>query len=162
MAQTISYEVSLIFLIIGPIIIIGKLEVLRIKIILPFFFSLRLFIICWIFSFLAETNRRPFDFREGESELVSGFNTEYRGVGFIMLFIAEYLNILFIRYLTIILFLNFYRIIFLCLSTLRVAIIILFIRARYPRLRYDLLIYLTWKIILPLALGGLIIINLLF
>ncbi len=58
----------------------------------------------WFVSCVAETHRAPFDFAEGESELVSGFNTEYGGVGFALLFIAEYGNILFIRVLVIGLF----------------------------------------------------------
>jgi len=60
----------------------------------------------WIVSSLAETNRTPFDFAEGESELVSGFNVEYRRGGFAIIFLAEYANILFIRMLSVVLFLG--------------------------------------------------------
>jgi len=96
---------------------------------------------------LAETNRTPFDFAEGESELVSGFNVEYGGGGFAILFIAEYGNILFIRIITSIIFLGglgvyCYKIfIFICFF--------IFTRGTLVRFRYDNLIILAWKIILP-------------
>jgi len=61
---------------------------------------------CWVTSILAETNRTPFDFAEGESELVSGFNVEYGRGGFALLFLAEYARIIFIRYLTSIVFMG--------------------------------------------------------
>lgn len=60
----------------------------------------------WLISILAETNRAPFDFVEGESELVSGFNVEYRRVGFALIYIAEYANILFNRVFTCVIFLG--------------------------------------------------------
>jgi len=64
-------------------------------------------VICWIASILAETNRTPFDFSEGESELVSGFNIEYGRGGFALLFLAEYGRIIFMSYLTVVIFLGF-------------------------------------------------------
>lgn len=102
-------------------------------------------------SVLAEANRSPFDFAEGESELVSGFNTEYSSVLFVIVFLAEYISILFISALCSILF----------LSTSYVEIVtgLIFIRFFYvwargtlPRFRYDQLMYVAWKVFLPMSL----------
>lgn len=104
-------------------------------------------IIIWFVSCVAETHRAPFDFAEGESELVSGFNIEYGGVGFAVLFMAEYRNILFMRVLVVsiflggIIYIRFYGL-GLCLFVGLRAWLFIWVRARYPRYRYDLLIYL--------------------
>lgn len=100
-------------------------------------------------SCVAETNRAPFDFAEGESELVSGFNIEYGGVGFAAIFLAEYANILVIRVITSLLFFGgasmvvFSRHIILIVKALFFAFLFVWVRGRYPRFRYDLLIRLT-------------------
>lgn len=109
---------------------------------------------------LAETNRAPFDFVEGESELVSGFNVEYRGVGFAMIFIAEYRMILFIRMMTGTIYLGGVGmgIMFRCIITLLIAYFIVLCRGGLPRYRYDLLMGLTWKYFLPLILRYLAVI----
>lgn len=100
MAQTISYEVCMILLFIYYFLLLGSLNLYE------FFFVQKYINFLWlniglrfmlIVSFLAETNRAPFDFSEGESELVSGFNIEYSGGGFAMIFLSEYSNILFLR-----------------------------------------------------------------
>jgi NADH-ubiquinone oxidoreductase chain 1 len=104
----------------------------------------------WIVRRLAEINRTPFDFAEGESELVSGFNVEFSSGGFAILFMAEYRRILFIRGLFRILLLGrgvgrigFY------LKLGFVMYLIILIRGTLPRFRYDKLIYLAWKLLLP-------------
>jgi len=98
----------------------------------------------WVCIRLAETNRTPFDFAEGESELVSGFNVEYRRGGFALIFLAEYSRILFIRLLFSLIFLggNIFSFIFF-LKLRFISYIFIWVRGTLPRFRYDKLIYLA-------------------
>lgn len=154
LAQAISYEVCYAFILILPILMLQCLSFFRDKpiwvvLISPFILLL------WIISCLAETNRAPFDFAEGESELVSGFNIEYGSGLFALLFLSEYGNILLLRVLTSFLFLPFARVsFFFCrMVGLIVSILFLWARATLPRFRYDLLIVFCWLIILPSILA---------
>lgn len=164
-AQTISYEVSIALVLMRSLIILFSLNIVDIftNNITPLIFIVIPLFIVWIVTILAETNRTPFDFREGESELVSGFNTEYRRGVFALIFIAEYINIVIIRLLRVIFFIIssfIYGIGFLLLGfkVLIICFVFLWVRGTLPRIRYDLLINLTWKCYLPLSLGYLIII----
>lgn len=97
MAQRISYEVSLAVLLVRLLLPLATLRLMRPR---PrgglIIYNLPLALL-WVVTCLAETNRRPFDFAEGESELVSGFNTEYSASGFALIFMAEYCRILVLR-----------------------------------------------------------------
>nr|QTG40223.1 NADH dehydrogenase subunit 1 [Careproctus rastrinus] len=163
-AQTISYEVSLGLILLSIIIFTGgyTLQTFNtaqesIWLILPTWPLASM----WFISTLAETNRAPFDLTEGESELVSGFNVEYAGGQFALFFLAEYSNILLMNTLSTILFLGashiptFPELTTLNLMTKAVLLSLLFlwIRASYPRLRYDQLMHLLWKNFLPLTLA---------
>lgn len=162
-AQTISYEVSISLILISTLIIHKKIDISLISINIvnwPILIILLIFVF-WFITNLAETNRTPFDFAEGESELVSGFNVEYRGGIFALIFIAEYANILIIRLLSVVFFTGFVPILtrtVLIIKTMTLATLFVWIRATLPRIRYDNLIYLTWKRFLPISLAFLIII----
>lgn len=162
-AQTISYEVSISLILIRALLIHQKIDISLITRYIKTWpiFLIRIIFIFWFITNLAETNRTPFDFAEGESELVSGFNTEFRGGIFALIFIAEYANILIIRLLTSLFFISTSRILTnstLIIQTILLATVFIWIRATLPRIRYDNLIYLTWKRFLPVRLAALIII----
>jgi NADH:ubiquinone oxidoreductase subunit H len=168
-AQFISYEISMGLLLIPIIlfsqtiniseIVLAQLEIYYIVPLFPFF-------ILFLITGLAETNRVPFDLPEAESELVSGYNVEYSSIGFTFFFLAEYSNIILMSSIIVILFLggwlpilNIY--IFNCIYTsfwfsiklLLVMFFFVWVRATLPRYRYDQLMMLGWKVILPLSLG---------
>nr|YP_009164149.1 NADH dehydrogenase subunit 1 [Odorrana schmackeri]AHN13442.1 NADH dehydrogenase subunit 1 [Odorrana schmackeri]AKN10612.1 NADH dehydrogenase subunit 1 [Odorrana schmackeri]ARO35559.1 NADH dehydrogenase subunit 1 [Odorrana schmackeri] len=161
-AQTISYEVTLALIILCIIFLTGGFTLSafsysqqHIYLILP----LWPLTLMWFVSTLAETNRAPFDLTEGESELVSGFNVEYAGGPFALFFLAEYANILMMNTLSTIMFLNSYTpTLIIATSPLMIkasilSICFLWVRASYPRFRYDQLMHLLWKNFLPLTLS---------
>jgi len=159
-AQTISYEVSLALILLSFLFLILRLNLLDFKKIQIFIWILILRLpisFIWFVSRLAETNRTPFDFAEGESELVSGFNVEYRRGGFALIFLAEYSRILFIRILCSLLFLggNLDSWTFFLKISL-ISFLWLWVRGTLPRFRYDKLIYLAWKRFLPVSLNYLL------
>ena len=117
-----------------------------------FFLLICVFLIFFV-STLAETNRAPFDLAEGESELVSGFNVEYGGLKFALIFLREYARVIWISFLTSLLFFFHQdRLVFLGVQVCLFIFLFLVFRARFPRLRYDRLIRLTWKNFLPVVL----------
>nr|ADW93567.1 NADH dehydrogenase subunit 1 [Emoia atrocostata] len=162
-AQTISYEVTLGIILLSVIVLTGGFSM---KTFLTTQENYWLFLsswplaMMWFISTLAETNRAPFDLTEGESELVSGFNVEYAAGPFALFFLAEYANIMMMNTLTCILF--FCPTNTLCpqlfttnlmLKTTILTVMFLWVRASYPRFRYDQLMHLLWKNFLPLTLA---------
>nr|YP_009164779.1 NADH dehydrogenase subunit 1 [Nevromus exterior]AKA94257.1 NADH dehydrogenase subunit 1 [Nevromus exterior] len=159
-AQTISYEVSLALILMSFIMLISSFSLFELynyqKFIWFMFISFPMALV-WLVSCLAETNRTPFDFAEGESELVSGFNVEYSSGGFALIFLAEYASILFMSMLFIMLFVGgdvFSFMFYIKLSV--VSFIFIWVRGTLPRYRYDMLMYLAWKSFLPLSLNYLL------
>nr|AYR05263.1 NADH dehydrogenase subunit 1 [Coleoptera sp. ACP-2013] len=156
-AQTISYEVSLILILMSFLFLILDFNIIKLIYYQEycwFIFLMFPLSLMWFVSSLAETNRTPFDFAEGESELVSGFNVEYSSGGFAMIYLAEYASILFMSMFCVILFMggnymNLYF--FLKLGLLGFAWI--WVRGTLPRFRYDKLMYLAWKSYLPISLN---------
>lgn len=159
-AQTISYEVRLALVLLSFLCLVFSLNLLDfVKFQVYLWFCFFIFPLCLILlvSGLAETNRTPFDFAEGESELVSGFNVEYRRGGFAIIFLAEYSRILFIRTFFCILFIG--SDLMSWFFFLKVGVLSFFwiwARGTLPRFRYDKLIYLAWKDYLPVSLSCLI------
>nr|YP_010554606.1 NADH dehydrogenase subunit 1 [Cheumatopsyche infascia]UYO79226.1 NADH dehydrogenase subunit 1 [Cheumatopsyche infascia] len=157
--QTISYEVSLIFLFLSIIILVMDFNLIYIFIyqqyVSFFFFMIPIGLMIFV-SLLAECNRTPFDFSEGESELVSGFNVEYGGSMFALLFLSEYASILFMSLIYVIFFFGGggYFGFFLFMKITMIASLFIWVRGTLPRYRYDKLMGLTWKIFLPVSLGS--------
>nr|AOY39733.1 NADH dehydrogenase subunit 1 [Scolytinae sp. BMNH 1043031] len=155
-AQMVSYEVSMILIILSFLFIILSFSLIKFMYYQEFVwfsFLFIFFVIMLLVSFLAETNRSPFDFAEGESELVSGFNVEYSSGGFAMIFLAEYANILFMSMISVIMFLG--ADLFSMMFFLKIGLISFFwiwVRGTFPRYRYDKLMYLAWKSYLPVSL----------
>ena len=150
-AQIISYEVVLSFFFLLFCSIEWSLNLFSLK----FYWrgliiSLGLIFFLWIVIIVAETNRAPFDISEGESELVSGFNTEYSSILFTMLFIGEYGMIAGYRLLTSYFFIGSW------IAGPLVIVIILWIRRCFPRKRYDTLMMLLWVYYFPLVIFVLI------
>nr|UKU07858.1 NADH dehydrogenase subunit 1 [Dermacentor variabilis]UXG58536.1 NADH dehydrogenase subunit 1 [Dermacentor variabilis]UXG58599.1 NADH dehydrogenase subunit 1 [Dermacentor variabilis] len=149
-AQVISYEVSLSLILISISLISESFNMKNFIMIqwkYPLILSFSFIFILWIFTVLAETNRVPFDLAEGESELVSGFNIEYGSWLFAIIFMSEYGSIMVISYFSAYLFLG-------QMQMMEVFVILLMgvfvlIRSTYVRMRYDQLMMLAWKIILP-------------
>nr|AML25930.1 NADH dehydrogenase subunit 1 [Staphylinidae sp. BMNH 1274219] len=156
-AQTISYEVSLFLILMSYLFLILSMKIIDFYKIQSYlwlmFFTLPL-VYMWLISSLAETNRTPFDFAEGESELVSGFNIEYSGGGFALIFLAEYASILFMSMLCVMLFMggNIWSFMFF-MKLVFMSFFWLWVRGTLPRYRYDKLMYLAWKSFLPISLS---------
>jgi len=157
-AQTISYEVRIALIFLRIIFLVGGLSFRYFSInqeTLWFFLLFFPLFICWFVSSLAETNRTPFDFAEGESELVSGFNIEYGRGGFVLLFLSEYGSIIFISYLLVLLFFGGLdnSLLLFNIKGIVFSFIFIWVRGTLPRYRYDKLMYLAWKIYLPVSLN---------
>nr|YP_010849305.1 NADH dehydrogenase subunit 1 [Krisna nigromarginata]WGG89445.1 NADH dehydrogenase subunit 1 [Krisna nigromarginata] len=157
LSQSISYEVSFSLILFNYFILIDCYNFFFLFIIQFYcwfmFLSLPLFF-CWLSCILAETNRSPYDFSEGESELISGFNVEYSSYGFAFLFISEYSSIIFMSFFSCLIFFGgdfyslmfFFKVIFFCFF-------FIWVRSSFPRYRYDKLMYLAWKCYLPMSLN---------
>nr|YP_002418806.1 NADH dehydrogenase subunit 1 [Nezara viridula]ABM63317.1 NADH dehydrogenase subunit 1 [Nezara viridula] len=156
-AQVISYEVSLIMIMLCIVMFVFSYNLMDFmyyqKYIWFMFLSFPLFF-CWLSSCLAETNRSPFDFAEGESELVSGFNVEYSSGGFAFIFLSEYMNIIFMSMLSVIMFMgcDLMSIMFY-FKIILIVFWFIWVRGVLPRFRYDKLMYLTWKLFNGLSLN---------
>nr|YP_010610653.1 NADH dehydrogenase subunit 1 [Cirrothauma murrayi]WAP91408.1 NADH dehydrogenase subunit 1 [Cirrothauma murrayi] len=163
-AQSISYEVSMSLILMSCLVMIGSVNLCVLLKYQSYFWLVFVnffMFLMWFVSSVAETHRAPFDFAEGESELVSGFNVEYGAMGFALLFMAEYSNILFMSVLVVCLFFGGGLISLslgasMCMMVSLASWGFIWVRASYPRYRYDLLMYLIWKSYLPCVLSILI------
>jgi NADH-quinone oxidoreductase subunit H len=180
-AQTVSYEIAMGFAFVGVLLAAGSMNLNEIVLsqqggiwhwwFLPL---LPLFIVFWIAG-IAETNRAPFDLAEGESEIVAGFHVEYSAIGFAMFFLAEYANMILISAVMTVLFLGGWLspfqgipmlndvfffvpgILWFFLKISFFLFVYLWIRATFPRYRYDQLMRLGWKVLIPVTIVWVIV-----
>lgn len=180
-AQTISYEIAMGFALVGVLLAAGSMNITDIVMsqrggiwhwwFLPL---MPLFIVFWIAA-LAETNRAPFDLAEGESEIVAGFHVEYSGIGFALFFLAEYASMVLISTMMALLFLGgwlspfenitvlndlFFFVPGMVWFFLKISFfmfVYLWIRATFPRYRYDQLMRLGWKVLIPVTIVWVIV-----
>ena len=160
-AQTISYEIRLALILIRLSILCYRINFYSIEQRSKFLLLISPIIyLLWFVIIIAETNRTPFDFSEGESELVSGFNIEYASVGFVLIFLAEYSRILLFSSLGISLFIGIELFTITSrLLSITLTFIWVILRSTFPRYRYDILINIAWKSYLPQSLAILILIS---
>jgi NADH-quinone oxidoreductase subunit H len=172
-AQMVSYEVSMGFVLVCVLLCAGSLnltDIVRAQRHLWFCIPLFPMFIVFFISILAETNRAPFDLPEGESEIVAGFFVEYSAMSFALFFLGEYANMILMSAMTTILFLGGWLapfglppftwipgVIWFVLKICLVLFFFLWVRATFPRYRYDQLMRLGWKVFLPLSLAWLVI-----
>ena len=175
-AQTISYEIAMGFSLVGVILAAGSMNLTEVVLsqrggfwhwwMVPL---LPLFMVFWIAG-IAETNRAPFDLAEGESEIVAGFHVEYSGIGFALFFLSEYASMITVSILLALLFMGgwlspfesvplLHAVFFvvppfawLMLKTSFFLFVYLWIRATFPRYRYDQLMRLGWKVLIPVTI----------
>ena len=172
-AQMVSYEVSIGFVIVTVLLCVGSLnltEIVRAQSGLWFVIPLFPMFVIFFISALAETNRAPFDIPEGESELVAGFFVEYSSMSFALFFLGEYANMILMSALTTILFLGGWLPpldmapfnwlpgpLWFALKVAFCLFVFIWVRATFPRYRYDQLMRLGWKIFLPFSLLWLVL-----
>ena len=180
-AQTVSYEIAMGFALVGVLLAAGSMNITDIVLsqkggILHWWFIplLPLFLVFWIAG-VAETNRAPFDLAEGESEIVAGFHVEYSGIGFALFFLSEYASMILISTMIALLFtggwlspfdgISFLDEIFfvvpgfvwLLLKISFFLFVYLWVRATFPRYRYDQLMRLGWKVLIPVTIVWLVV-----
>ncbi|HEX6488473.1 MAG TPA: NADH-quinone oxidoreductase subunit NuoH [Candidatus Dormibacteraeota bacterium] len=173
-AQLISYEMSLGLALVPTFMIVGSLRLQDIAnyhvtwgsltFPLPLILFTPLGFLIYLVSAVAETNRAPFDLPEAEQELVGGYLTEYSGLKFTMFYLAEYVNIITVSALASVLFLGAWwgpwwipPIVWFLLKIILFLFLYIWLRATLPRLRYDMLMRLGWKFLLPLGLANVIL-----
>jgi NADH-quinone oxidoreductase subunit H len=167
-AQMVSYEVSMGFVLISVLLCAGSLNLTDIVLAqkgLWFFIPLFPMFVIFFISTLAETNRAPFDLPEAEAELVAGYNVEYSAMGFALFFLGEYANMILMSGMTTLLFLGGWLppfdivpftwlpgIVWFAIKVCALLFVFLWVRATFPRYRYDQLMRLGWKVFLPASL----------
>jgi NADH-quinone oxidoreductase subunit H len=169
-AQMVSYEVSIGFVIVTVLLCVGSLnmnDIVRAQSHVWFCFPLLPMFVVFLVSMLAETNRAPFDLPEAESEIVAGFFVEYSAMSFALFYLGEYTNMILMSALASILFLGGWQApfgltfipgVFWLIAKICVIMFFFFwVRATFPRYRYDQLMRLGWKVFLPLSLLWLVL-----
>jgi len=172
-AQLISYEMSLGLALVPTFMIVGSLRLRDIVEYtvhwgpytgpIPLLLLTPLGFIIYLISAVAETNRAPFDLPEAEQELIGGFLTEYSGLKFVMYYLAEYVNMITVSALAVLLFFGGWYlwvvppVLAFLLKVIFFLFLYIWIRGTFPRLRYDMLMRLGWKVLLPLAMLNVVV-----
>nr|AVN68186.1 NADH dehydrogenase subunit 1 [Nocticola sp. JW1 9/1] len=154
-AQMISYEVSLALVLICFVFFVNSYNLVGfVDDNYGWGFICWPMMLVWVISCLAENNRVPFDFAEGESELVSGFNVDYSGGGFVLIFLSEYSSMLYMSMIICLLFFSWdFGELFFYVKVIMVGFFYIWVRGSFPRFRYDKLMYLCWVNFLPVVLS---------
>jgi len=182
-AQIVSYEIAMGFALVGVLMAAGSLNLGAIvraqsgSILHWYWLPLLPLFVVYFISAVAETNRAPFDVAEGESEIVAGFHVEYSGAAFAVFFLAEYANMILVSALASLLFLGGWlspfagipglahswlaapNIIWLLLKTAGFLFMFLWLRATFPRFRYDQIMRLGWKVFIPVTIVWLLVVG---
>ncbi len=169
-AQMVSYEVSIGFVLVSVLLCVGSLnlnDIVKAQSHYWFCFTMPPMFVVFLISMLAETNRAPFDLPEGESEIVAGFFVEYSAMSFALFYLGEYINMIMMSAFASILFLGGWQapfgltfipgIFWLILKICLIMFFFFWVRATFPRYRYDQLMRLGWKVFLPLSLLWLVL-----
>jgi NADH-quinone oxidoreductase subunit H len=165
-AQMISYELTLGLSVVGVIMLTGSLslvDIVEAQAKVPFILLQPLGFALFMVAGVAEVNRSPFDLPEAETELVAGYHTEYSSMKFAMFFMSEYAGMITISALASTLFLGGWQgpllppVVWFLLKTFFFLFVFIWVRATFPRLRYDQLMDFGWKVLLPLALANILI-----
>ena len=165
-AQNVAYEIPLLLSLLPVIMMAGSLSLKDIVIAqknLWFVFYQPLAFAIYFIAAVAETNRTPFDLPEAESELVAGYHTEYSGMRFALFFLAEYTNIFIVSAIATTFFLGGYEgpflpgILWFLIKSYLLVFVIMWLRWTYPRVRFDQLLNICWKVLIPLTLLNLLI-----
>ena len=178
-AQLVAYEIAMGFALVGVLMLAQSLNLTKIVEAQAgagfwswYWLPLFPFFLVYFISGVAETNRAPFDVAEGESEIVAGFHVEYSGMGFALFFLAEYANMIVVSILTTVLFLGGWYppfdfapftlvpgLIWLLLKTTFLLYVFLWIRATFPRYRYDQIMRLGWKVFIPITIAWIVVVG---
>jgi NADH-quinone oxidoreductase subunit H len=170
-AQMISYELAMGFSVLAPVLVAGSLSLVQIveaQSTIPFVLIQPVAFVIYLMASLAEINRAPFDMPEAEQELTAGYHTEYSGMKFALFFMAEYIKMIAVSMIGVTLFLGGYQGPFLDTipalgpvyflgKTVAWLFVIVWLRATLPRIRYDHLMMLGWKVLFPLALLNVVV-----
>ncbi len=178
-AQLVAYEIAMGFALVGVLMLAQTLNLTKIVEAQAgggfwswYWLPLFPFFLVYFISGVAETNRAPFDVAEGESEIVAGFHVEYSGMAFALFFLAEYANMIFVSILTTVLFLGGWYapintpfltwipgLVWLLLKTAFLLYVFLWIRATFPRYRYDQIMRLGWKVFIPVTIAWIVVVG---
>jgi len=164
-AQMISYELSLGLSLVPVVMMAGSfslVDIVKAQAGYPFILVQPVAFLVFFVSAVAEIKRIPFDLPEGENELVAGYHTEYSGMRFGLFFLGEYMTMVILGALVAVFFLGGWRgpllppVIWFIIKVLGVAFVMIWIRATFPRLRYDQFMNLGWKVLVPLSLVNIV------